>query len=50
VGNLPTLLSSVIRLDEMVDKVLRNLQNNNLYILGVVGIGRIGKTTLVKKL
>ncbi len=26
--NLPTLLSHVIGLDEMVDKVLRNLQNN----------------------
>jgi predicted AAA+ superfamily ATPase len=48
--NLPTLLSPVIGLDEMVDKVLKNLQNNNLYILAVVGIGRIGKTTLVKKL
>jgi hypothetical protein len=46
--NLPTLLSLVIGLDEMVDKVLRNLQNNNFYILVVVGIGRIRKTNLVK--
>ncbi len=44
------MLSLVIGLDEIVDKVLRNLQNNSLYILGVVGIGKIGKTTLVKKL
>jgi hypothetical protein len=40
--NLLALLSSIVGLDKMVDKVLKNLQNNNLYILGVVGIGGIG--------
>ncbi len=40
--NLLALLSSIVGLGKMVDKVLKNLQNNNLYILGVVGIGGIG--------
>jgi hypothetical protein len=49
-ANLPTLPSPIVGPNEKVDNIKKKLQNNSSHVLGGVGMGGIGKTTLVKKL
>ncbi len=49
-ANIPTLPSPTVGPNEKVDNIKKKLQNNSSHVLGGVGLGGIGKSTLVKKL